>query len=64
MKRCYFCKKVVWPWQRQYLGLMLAHAKCDLKAFRDDLEAMEKAHPMAPEWKAEQSINRQRGAYG
>jgi len=34
---CLYCKKVVWPWQKEYLGLTKAHAKCDAKSFKNDI---------------------------
>jgi len=33
MKRCYVCKRFVWPWQNKYLGMTPAHAICDSMAF-------------------------------
>ncbi len=35
--RCVYCKKIVWPWQKQYMGLTKAHAKCDAKSFKKDI---------------------------
>lgn len=43
MQRCLFCKKIVWFWQPQYLGLDTAHKSCDYKIFCkgvDDLLAL------------------------
>ena len=33
MKKCHFCKKRIWFWQKEYLGLTPAHAVCDMIAF-------------------------------
>lgn len=35
--RCYFCGKIVWFWQEQYLGLTSAHAECDRIDFNNSL---------------------------
>lgn len=40
MKRCFHCKRIVWPWQNQYLGTTPAHALCDMAAFAKDANEM------------------------
>ena len=35
MDKCYFCKRVIWPWQMRYLGSTPAHAFCDLADFSE-----------------------------
>ncbi len=32
--RCIHCNKIVWVWQKQYLGLYKVHGKCDLNKGR------------------------------
>lgn len=33
MKRCIYCKKLIWSWQNKYLGLADAHAICESYEF-------------------------------
>lgn len=43
--KCYYCKKIVWPWQRQYLGLTNAHASCDADALLNKIEELHIKYP-------------------
>lgn len=38
MKKCIFCKKVIWFWQHQYLGSDTAHKSCDYMKFCAELD--------------------------
>lgn len=43
--KCYYCKKIVWPWQYQYLGLPKAHAICDAKILIKEVEELNRKYP-------------------
>jgi hypothetical protein len=40
MKRCYHCKRFIWPWQSRWLGLTPAHKTCDMREFEKSLRNM------------------------
>ena len=62
--RCIHCNKIVWVWQRQYLGLDKAHSKCDLKVFIDSIMKMTSLGYMTEKQATDNLINRQEKAYG
>ena len=61
MKKCYYCKKLLWPWQRQYLGSTPAHASCDFLSFSEATEKLSKINGI--KWKLEQDKKRKEQAY-
>jgi len=63
MKRCYFCKKLIWPWQSEYLGITPAHANCDLIDFMDSIQNMTEKGIYTIEEGDQQIKNRTENAY-
>ena len=63
MKRCSFCKKIVWPWQKQYLGSTPAHAICDLLSFEDHLNECVRSGFIDKELAEKQILKRKTKAY-
>ena len=58
MKKCFYCKKVIWPWQKRmgytyvsWLSQVIkppttcAHMLCDRKVFKDSLYELNKTNP-------------------
>jgi len=62
--RCIHCNKIVWYWQKQYLGLTKAHSGCDLKAFISNITKATSLGYMTEKQATDNLINRQEKAYG
>lgn len=63
MKRCKYCKKIIWWWQSEYLGLPAAHKYCDLIHFIEQTEKLVKKGLCNPQWKEGQDKLREKNAY-
>jgi hypothetical protein len=50
MKKCYYCKKIVWPWQSEYLGTTPAHKKCDIAGFNKEVYKLVESGIMDITW--------------
>lgn len=66
MKRCYYCRRMIWSWQRRYLGLTPAHADCDLWAFAREVRELGRLFPFQSDcrWAEDQIEKRRKGSYG
>ena len=62
--KCIHCNKIVWFWQKQYLGLDVAHSKCDLKVFIGSIMELTSSGCMTSKQATDNLINRQEKAYG
>jgi len=64
VKRCDVCGRLVWPWQRQYIGgERAAHAACDLRQFAEATLSLVKAYGFTQAWADDQIRQRKLVAY-
>jgi len=67
-QRCYYCHKIVWFWQPQWLGSTPAHARCDFLAFERDTERIASSFEQSPlardEWVKDQLEKHSKFGYG
>lgn len=64
MRQCFYCTKYLWPWQKRYLGyLAVAHAACDMIAFKESLKVIRHANPALPPQYENDQIAHRTSAY-
>lgn len=45
MDRCYYCEKIIWPWQKRIVAEPMAHTGCDRQDFKKSCERLNHLNP-------------------